>query len=123
MVYDVVMGDIVEEEAALPAEEGAIDGSGRATLVTPSAAAVVRDIRVCVVEVGDHDEPVCDGEPGYEVELGDGGEAVEGACVGDAADHGEDADVGDDDGVALAFGEEDRVGCVGARGEVVRTEE
>jgi hypothetical protein len=61
----------------LPAEEGAIDSSGRATLVTPSAAAVVRDVRVRVVEVGDHGEPVGDGEPGDEVEFGDGGEAVE----------------------------------------------
>ena len=34
-------------------------------------------------------------------------------AAGDAAEHGEDANVGYDDGISLVFGEEDRVGCVG----------
>jgi hypothetical protein len=56
VVHDVVVGDVVQEEAALPAEEVAVDGARGAALEGPLALAEVRERGVRVVEVGDHDE-------------------------------------------------------------------
>lgn len=60
--------------------------------------------------VGDHDEPVGDAEPGEHVVLDHLTGAPDGGSVGDSPDHGEDAEVGGDDGVALRGVEQDGVG-------------
>jgi hypothetical protein len=64
----------------------------------------------CLVTAGTY--PVRDGEPGDAVVFDDGGGAEERAGVGDEPGHGEDAEVGEEDGVALAGVEYDRVRCV-----------
>ena len=64
-----------------------------------------------MVEVSDHDEPVADEKPGEAVVLDDLGGAPLQAGVLDAKDHRNDADVREDDRVALFLGEEDGVGC------------
>ena len=56
VVDDVVVGDVVEEEASLPAEEGTVDSGSGATLEVPLFSTVVREARVSVVQVGDHDD-------------------------------------------------------------------
>lgn len=48
---DVVVRDVVQEEAALPSEEGAVDRAGRAALEGPGALAIVREALVSVVEL------------------------------------------------------------------------
>jgi hypothetical protein len=54
--------------------------------------------------------PVRNLEPWEGVVLDHVGDAVDGACIGDAPDHEGDTDVGHDDGVSLSLREEDRVG-------------
>ena len=55
---DVVVGDVVQEKAAHPAEEVTVHSRGGASLEIPLRLAIVRQRRVRVVEVRDHDEPV-----------------------------------------------------------------
>jgi hypothetical protein len=55
VVDDVVVGNIMEEEASLPSEERPVDGSGSTALEVPLLAAVMGESRVGVVQVGDHD--------------------------------------------------------------------
>lgn len=112
VVDDVVVGDVVEEETSLPAEEVTVDGSGGTTLEGPFLLAVVGEHGVGVVEVGDHDEPVADAEPGETVVFDDFASSVDGRGVGDTPDHGEDAGVGSEDCVALRRVEDHRVGCM-----------
>jgi hypothetical protein len=56
----MVVCDVVEEEASLPAKEGAVDGSSGTTLEVPLLTAVVGQHGVGVMEVGDHDNCVKD---------------------------------------------------------------
>lgn len=49
MVYDVEMGDIVEEKPALPPQEITIDGRSSTALEIPLCCTVVWEIGVCVV--------------------------------------------------------------------------
>ena len=58
MVRDVVVRDVVQEEAAGPAEQRAVDGRDGAAEEGPLLAAVVRDGRVRVVQEGEHHDPV-----------------------------------------------------------------
>lgn len=51
MVDDVVVCDVVEEETALPSEEGTVDCAGCAALERPLALSVVRETLVGVVEL------------------------------------------------------------------------
>lgn len=57
VVNDVEVGDIVQEEAPLPAEEITIYSRRSAPLEVPLSVAVVREFDVRVVKVSDHDEP------------------------------------------------------------------
>lgn len=61
VVDDMVVGHVVEEEAAHPAEEVAVHRRGRAPLEVPLRLAIVRQLRVRVVKVRDHDEPARSG--------------------------------------------------------------
>ena len=54
MVNDVVVCDIMEEEAPLPAQEVPIRRRGSPTLEVPLALAIVWELDVGVLEVGDH---------------------------------------------------------------------
>lgn len=54
VVDDMVMGDVVKEEAALPAQEVTIDGRSSTALEVPFLATIVRELRVSVVEIRDH---------------------------------------------------------------------
>lgn len=58
VVGDVVVRDVVEEEAADPAEERAVDGTDGATEERPFVLAVVGHGGVGVMEEGQHDNPV-----------------------------------------------------------------
>ena len=61
VVHDMVVGHVVEEKAAHPAEEVAVHRRGRAPLEVPLRLAIVRQLRVRVVKVRDHDEPARSG--------------------------------------------------------------
>ena len=58
VVDDMVAGHVVEEEPAHPAQEVAVDRRSGAPLEIPLRLAIVRQLRVRVVQVRDHDEPV-----------------------------------------------------------------
>jgi len=133
VVNDVEVGNIVEEEATLPAQEVPVDGSSSSTLEVPFLAAVVGERGVSVMKVGDHDDcsqvpmthqtrvrrtnskhtPVGDAEPGNGVVLKDFSSAPNRRRVSDAPNHSGDTDVRHDDGIALGLGEEDGVGLEG----------
>ena len=52
---DVEVGNIVEEETTLPAEDGPVNSGSSTALEVPLLSAVVGQRGVGVVEVGDHD--------------------------------------------------------------------
>lgn len=54
----MVVRHVVQEKAAHPAKEVAVDRCRRTPLEIPLRLAVVRQRRVRVVEVRDHDEPI-----------------------------------------------------------------
>ena len=56
MVDDVIVGYIVEEEATLPAQEVPVDGCSSSALEVPFFTSVMRELRVGVVEIGNHDD-------------------------------------------------------------------
>ena len=56
-MYDVEVGDVMQEEPAHPAEEIAVYRRCCATLEVPRAVAVVGKVDRSMVKVGDHDEP------------------------------------------------------------------
>ena len=56
MVDAVEVRDVVQEEAALPPQERAIDGGGGAALEVPRLPAIVRQLARGVVQIGDHDD-------------------------------------------------------------------
>jgi len=56
VVNDMEVGNVVEKEAPLPTQEVPVDGGGSTSLETPFLAAVVREIRIGVVQVCDHDD-------------------------------------------------------------------
>lgn len=53
---DVVMSDVMQKEAPLPAEEVAVDGACGTSLEGPLALAKMRKLRVGVVKVSDHNK-------------------------------------------------------------------
>lgn len=55
---DVVVGNVVKEEATHPTEEVAVHSRRRPALEVPLRLAVVRQLGVRVVQIRDHDEPV-----------------------------------------------------------------
>lgn len=69
MVYDVIVRHIVQEKATLPAQEISVDCTGSTSLIRPGIVAVMWDDGVCMVQVGDHDEPVGDEKPRNPVDL------------------------------------------------------
>ena len=56
MMHHMEMRDVVEEEAALPAQKRAVDGGGGAALEVPLLPAVVRQVGRGMMEVGNHDD-------------------------------------------------------------------
>lgn len=69
VVHDVEVRDVVEEDATDEAQEVAVDGGDCAARGCPCATAVDWDFGVCVVQKGDHDNPVVHEQPGHAVEL------------------------------------------------------
>jgi hypothetical protein len=104
------MRNVMEEEATLPAQKVSVDSGSSTTLVSPCVIAVVWKLRICVVEVGDHNEPVGDAEPRDAIVFHNIGSAP--SCDGqrDSVDHGENTGVGHEDCVALTLCEQDRSG-------------
>ncbi len=51
----MIMSNVVEEETTLPSKEGSINGSSGAALKIPLLSAVVRQGRIRMVEISDHD--------------------------------------------------------------------
>ncbi len=95
------MRTVVAEEAPLPAEEVAVDGSGRAAREAPRAAAIVRQRGVRVVQVRYHHEPVRDEYPGHAVERGDARTAEARTSVREQRSRSEEAEIRRDDNPAL----------------------
>lgn len=69
VVADVSLGDSVHEVRADRAEEVSVHGAESTSDEVPFSSIVVRKGRVGVLKVGDHDEPVVDGEVGDTVVL------------------------------------------------------
>jgi hypothetical protein len=109
VVDDVVVGDIVQEETALPAQEIPVNSARCATLVAPLLVAIMGKQGVGVMQVGDHDEPMGDGKPGNAVVFDDFGGTPLVARPDDTIDHGSNASIGHENKIALAFSEEHRV--------------
>lgn len=101
------MRHVMQEEPAHPPQKVTVDSGSRPAGETPCAVAVAWERRVGVVEVGDHDEPVRDEEPGDAVVFQNGGGTVDSTGLGDGVDHRGDSDIGCDDDVALGAREED----------------
>ena len=112
VVDDVEVGNTVEEEVAHCAEEVTVDGSSSTAGVRPLLIAVVGQLGVGVVEVGDHDEPVVDAEPWNAVVLDDVCETVLEASDLYCVHHRENTKVGDDHNVALGLSEDDGVSWI-----------
>jgi hypothetical protein len=56
VVYNVVVSNIVEKEPSLPSEEVAVDCTSGTALEIPLSLAVVRELRVGVMQIRDHNE-------------------------------------------------------------------
>lgn len=56
VVHDMEVSHIMKEKASLPAQKVPVDCSSGSTLEVPFFTAVVRECRVSVVEVSDHDD-------------------------------------------------------------------
>lgn len=111
VVYDVIVRDIMHEEPPDPPQEVAVHRRRRAAAERPRLAAVVREARVRVLEVRDADEPVAEEDPRDAVQLHDGGDAQLRGRLAEHEGGGEDADVGEDHGAALARFEDGAVRC------------
>lgn len=55
---DMMMRHVVHEEPPHPSQQWSIDCGGRATGEGPRLASVVRDLRIGMLHVRDHDNPV-----------------------------------------------------------------
>ena len=106
----MVMRNIVQEEAALPAQERSVNSCSCATLIVPLFHAVMRQIGIGVVQVSNHDEPMRDQQPWDSIVFENGGGGIQRAGVFDAPRHCQETEVGQYYSVSLAFSEEDRVG-------------
>lgn len=112
------LADAVHEVRSDRAHEVAVHRAEGAALEVPLVGRVVRQRRVGVLEVGDHDEPVVDAEVRDEVVLDDAGEAtVEVAEEGDERDHADEESVREENlgAVALVEDERRRLEVVGPR--------
>lgn len=138
VVNHVIVRNIMQEEATLPAEEVAIDGARSATLEGPFTFSEMGQLRVGVVEVGDHDKlrrvrsagmqirqtltyrphPMTDGQPWYTVVFYNSGGSVYRAAICDEPSHQKNANVRKDDRIALARVEE--YGRCYNKGQLVR---
>jgi len=108
VVCDVVVGDVVEEEAADPAKERSVDGADGTAEEGPLVLAVVGHGGVSVVQEGQHDDPVVGQEVGRDEH---GGKSKETVVVGPVCDdtcHERKTNVGSDDGIALLGLEQSR---------------
>jgi len=111
MVDDMIMCNVVKKEAALPAQEVAVDSSCRPPLEVPFLGTVMRECSVGVVQISDHDEPMANRQPRKPIVLRYGSRSVERARVLHAHDHCSYPKVGKQNDVSLISGEKDRVGA------------
>lgn len=102
MVDDVVVGYIMQEKSPLPSQEVTVHCAGCAALKGPFLLAEVWQLRVGVMEICDHDEPMGDSEPGYTVIFYNIGRSEKRAGISDKPGHGKYADIRENNGVALA---------------------
>ena len=56
MVNDVKVSNVVQEEPPLPTQEISVDSSSRSTLEVPLFSTIMREGRISVVEVGNHND-------------------------------------------------------------------
>lgn len=90
VVSDVSLSDSVHEVRADGTKEVSVDGAESATDEVPLVGAVVRELRVGVLKVGDHDEPVVDSEVRNTVVLDDFSEPSH--LLSEKGEEGEHAD-------------------------------
>ena len=107
---DMEVGDTVEEEVALPTQEVPVHSGCGAARERPGVIAVVGKHRVGVMEVRDHNKPMCYTQPWDSVVLDDSGESPGFAGETDGIDHCGDSDVREDHCVALTLREQYRIG-------------
>jgi hypothetical protein len=109
MVNDVVVGNIVQEETTLPAQEVPVNSACCAALVAPLLVAIMGKHGVGVMQISDHDEPVGDAKPGNAIVFDNFRGTPLVARPDDTVDHGSNTGIGHKNKIALAFGEENRV--------------
>jgi len=87
VVDDMEVGNIVEEEASLPAQEVSVNGSCSPTLEVPLLSTVVGHNWISMVEISYHDEPVSDFKPRNTVIFDNFPGTVNRAGISDTPDH------------------------------------
>jgi hypothetical protein len=67
--YNVIMSDIMEDKSSLPSQERPVDSCCCCPPEIPCILAIVGQIRISMMQVRGHDEPVGDCEPWYEIKF------------------------------------------------------
>ena len=93
VVYDMEVSDIVEKETALPSQKVVIDSCSGATLEVPGAFAIVRELGVGMLEVGDHNEPLSNSNPRQTVKFDEFRGTEDIGSMSDAGSHKENTSV------------------------------
>lgn len=115
VVYDMVVGDSMEEEDTLPAQKVSVDSRSCPSSISPSLATVARYHRVSMVQVSHRDEPVVNNEPGDAVNLEHRATSPLIACQYQAEDCKQHAYIGENHERALRFRKQDCVGYDGVK--------
>lgn len=97
VVGNMVVGDVVQEEATDPAEKRTIDGGDGTTDKGPAVLAEMGHRRIGVVEIGKHHDPVVRKQVRDRVVFDDRGERGQGDPVPDSTGHEGQGDIGDHD--------------------------
>lgn len=111
VVRDVVFANRVHKVRTDGTEHLPVDSAQSATLEVPLLAVVVREHRIGVLKVRDHDEPVVDHQVRNKVVLGNSRDAT--SVVTEKSEetaHGKEAGVGDEDLLTVTSVENERVG-------------
>lgn len=109
VVSDVSLGNSVHKVRTNGTEEVSVDGAKSATNEVPLVSAVVRKLRVGVLKVGDHDEPVVDSEVRNTVVLDDFSETAHLLSEeGEEGEHSDEESVGNENVGTVTSVEDER---------------
>lgn len=107
MMYHMIVGDIVQEEPALPAQEVPVDGGSCTALVVPFLSTIMWQERIGVMQIGDHDEPMGDFEPRKSVVFDHFGSSILCTRPFDSPEHRQKTKIRQNHLITLTLGEKD----------------